>query len=108
MAVRDGHESEWKTRKTRIDEQLRRLGWKVTPYDRLAPSGASTQLAVEEYPTANGPADYALVVDGQLLGVTDQALTPLCRPHSFPCRVGAVRPIRLLASSPYQKARRGC
>jgi type I restriction enzyme, R subunit len=27
--------------------------------------------AIEEYPTANGPADYALVVDGQLLGVVE-------------------------------------
>lgn len=29
--------------------------------------------AVEEYPTANGPADYALFVKGQLLGKAEGA-----------------------------------
>lgn len=32
---------------------------------------ALTAHAVEEYPTAHGPADYALFVDGQLLGVVE-------------------------------------
>ena len=30
-----------------------------------------TRHAVEEYPTANGPADYALFVDGKLLGIIE-------------------------------------
>ena len=30
-----------------------------------------TRHAVEEYPTANGPADYALFVEGRLLGILE-------------------------------------
>jgi type I restriction enzyme, R subunit len=28
-------------------------------------------LAIEEYPTANGPADYALSINGEIVGVVE-------------------------------------
>lgn len=64
-------ESEKITRKKRIDAQLSKLGWQIMPYQH----GINTQLlsnhAIEEYPTSNGPADYALFVNGKLLGIIE-------------------------------------
>ena len=65
------NESEWLTRKKRIDPKLKALGWKVVPHDDDADLSSYSRHAIEEFPTANGPADYALVVDGQLLGVIE-------------------------------------
>lgn len=65
------HESEWLTRKKRIDPKLKALGWKVVPFDESADLSSYKHHAIEEYPTANGPADYGLVVDGRLLGVVE-------------------------------------
>lgn len=65
------HESEWLTRKKRIDPKLKALGWKVVPYQVDADLSSYSRHAIEEFPTANGPADYVLVVDGQLLGVIE-------------------------------------
>jgi type I restriction enzyme R subunit len=64
-------ESEWLTRKKRIDPKLKALGWKVVPHDDNADLSSYSRHAIEEFPTANGPADYALVVNGQLLGVVE-------------------------------------
>jgi type I restriction enzyme R subunit len=66
-------ESEWLTRKTRIDKQLKALkpGWEIVPYIAGMDTGKLTHHAVEEFPTANGPADYALFVDGKLLGIIE-------------------------------------
>lgn len=67
------NESEWKTRKLRIDKRLTGLSspWTIVHYhDGLNPSQLSHH-AVEEYPTDNGPADYALFVDGKLLGLIE-------------------------------------
>jgi type I restriction enzyme R subunit len=63
-------ESERQTRKKRIDPQLESLGWKVVPFDErsLADLG---NCAIEEFPTENGPADYALCVDGRIIGVVE-------------------------------------
>ena len=61
------NESEWLTRKQRIDPELDRLGWK-----KLRADGSTARPhRVEEYETANGPADYALCVDGQALGIVE-------------------------------------
>lgn len=62
----DHHTPEWLTRKKKIDPILDRLGWKR----RAAPppTGAGR---VEEYDTANGPADYALAVDAKVLGIIE-------------------------------------
>ena len=64
-------EREWHTRKRRIDTRLASLGWKVVPFDPSRPLSAYDAHAIEEYPTAAGPADYALVVNGRLLGIVE-------------------------------------
>mgnify|MGYP000992378734 CR=1 FL=1 len=64
-------ESEKITRKKRIDAQLKKLGWKIIPYETGLNTSALGRHAVEEYPTSNGPADYGLFVNGKLLGITE-------------------------------------
>lgn len=64
-------EGERRTRKSRIDPKLTACGWQIVPFEPARPLPKYSRHAVEEYPTANGPADYALVVDGQLLGVVE-------------------------------------
>src|SRR5262245_18025944 len=65
------YESEKQTRKRRIDPQLRDRGWAIAPYDPARPLSWYQNCAIEEFPTANGPADYALCVDGAILGVIE-------------------------------------
>jgi len=63
-------ESERRTRKQRIDPRLTAAGWSVVAADSL--DGATGQpLAVEEFETVNGPADYALFNGGRCLGVAE-------------------------------------
>lgn len=64
-------ESEWQTRKRRIDTRLRSLGWKIAPHKQGMDTSKLDAVALEEYPTANGPADYALFVRGQFLGIIE-------------------------------------
>ena len=66
-------ESEWKTRKTRIDAQLKALrpAWDIIRFEEGMNTSILSHHAVEEYPTANGPADYALFVKGKLLGIIE-------------------------------------
>lgn len=64
-------ESEWQTRKRRIDTRLKVLGWRITPYKQSIDTSKLDAVALEEYPTANGPADYALFVRGQFLGIIE-------------------------------------
>lgn len=64
-------ESEKVTRKKRIDPRLKKLGWNVTPYVLGLDTSKLSNHAVEEYPTSNGPADYALFVEGRLLGILE-------------------------------------
>lgn len=64
-------ESEAQTRKKRIDTKLRDAGWKIVPFKDGMNLGALSNHAIEEFPTANGPADYALVSASQLLGVIE-------------------------------------
>lgn len=66
-----GHEAEWLTRKKRIDTRLKQKGWKL---QRFAPGldlKALDKVAVEELPTGNGPADYALFIEGNCLGIIE-------------------------------------
>lgn len=60
-------EAEWKTRKRRIDPKLDAIGWV------RAKGGANPELPhrTEEHETANGPADYALWLDGHVAGVVE-------------------------------------
>ena len=64
-------ESERRTRHARIDPKLRAWGWKVVAFDPARRVTDYDGHALTEFPTAHGPADYALVVDGQLLGVVE-------------------------------------
>src|SRR5712691_2778821 len=61
-------EGEWKTRKRRIDPKLDACGWPVH-------EGSATPLRqahrTEEEETENGPADYALWLDGHVTGVVE-------------------------------------
>lgn len=71
MTTDPSSESERHTRKSRIDPRLRAWGWEIVPFDPARPLSGYRHHAIEEFPTANGPADYALVVDGTLLGVVE-------------------------------------
>lgn len=64
-------ESERRTRRDRIDPKLRAWGWEIAPFEPARSLSKYRRAAIEEYPTANGPADYALVVDGRLVGVVE-------------------------------------
>ena len=66
-------ESEWLTRKKRIDTRLRGMTppWKIIPHQEKMDLTALDGVAVEEFPTENGPADYALFVQGKLLGIIE-------------------------------------
>lgn len=64
-------ESERRTRKSRVDPRLKARGWDVVPFDRAGRLDRCDHHAIEELPTANGPADYALMVDGALVGVVE-------------------------------------
>lgn len=67
------NEPEWKTRKERIDKKLKALNppWSIIKYSDQIKTEALDRCAVEEYPTANGPADYVLFVKGKLLGIIE-------------------------------------
>lgn len=65
------YESEKVTRKKRIDQQLKADGWKIIPYSEGMALGGLSNHAIEEFQTANGPADYALVVNGKMLGIVE-------------------------------------
>src|SRR5947208_1723537 len=64
-------EAEWLTRKSRIDTRLKQNGWKIARFSPELSLNALDKIAVEELPTANGPADYGLFVAGKLLGIVE-------------------------------------
>jgi len=64
-------ESERETRRTRIDTRLRALGWTICPFRPDSAISRYAQHAVTEFETRNGPADYAFVLDGQVVGVVE-------------------------------------
>jgi type I restriction enzyme R subunit len=68
-----GNEAEWLTRKLRIDTRLRALNppWQIIPWHDGLDTSKLTCHAVTEFPTENGPADYALFVDGILIGIIE-------------------------------------
>ncbi|MBI3376443.1 MAG: DEAD/DEAH box helicase family protein [Betaproteobacteria bacterium] len=53
-----------------IDERLQQAGWLVQDFKNLN-LGAGPGVAVREYPTDTGPADYVLFVDREALGVIE-------------------------------------
>jgi type I restriction enzyme, R subunit len=64
-------EAEWLTRKKRIDTRLKQQGWQLKRFSPTLNLKALDKVAVEELPTANGPADYALFIAGRLLGIIE-------------------------------------
>src|SRR6266852_4861565 len=71
MTLDPSSESERRTRKGRIDPRLKQWGWEIVRFNPARPLTDYHRHAIEEFPTANGPADYALIVDGELLGVVE-------------------------------------
>ena len=63
--------SEWLTRKRLIDPKLIAAGWRIVPFRPDTPLTSYDRCAVEEFETDHGPADYALCVDGQILGIVE-------------------------------------
>lgn len=61
--------SEFLTRRKLIDPQLVAAGWKIVSHDPGKPLTSFDRCAIIEYPTDNGPADYALCGDGKILGI---------------------------------------
>lgn len=53
-----------------IDKRLIAAGWQVQDKGSLNPN-AALGVAVREYPTDNGPADYVLFVDARAVGVVE-------------------------------------
>jgi type I restriction enzyme R subunit len=64
-------ESEWQTRRRRVDPQLAAQGWEVASFQRGVPLISYERQAVTEFPTDAGPADYALCEGGRVLGVVE-------------------------------------
>jgi type I restriction enzyme, R subunit len=64
------YESERATRGIRIDPRLQAAGWNVVPAASLSTT-TGDPIAVEEFETASGPADYALFNGGRCLGVAE-------------------------------------
>jgi len=53
-----------------IDKQLTAAGWVVQDYKAFNP-GANLGIAVREYPTDTGPADYMLIIERKPVGVIE-------------------------------------
>ncbi|MFZ1902549.1 MAG: type I restriction-modification enzyme R subunit C-terminal domain-containing protein [Methanoregula sp.] len=64
-------EPEVVTRKKRIDPQLRSAGWSITLYQSGMDLSQYSKYALEEFPTDNGPADYALCLEGKIVAVIE-------------------------------------
>ena len=66
-------ELEWKTRKERVDRNLKALHppWEIVKHQPNLIVTSLDRHAVEEYPTESGPADYALFVEGKFLGIIE-------------------------------------
>lgn len=64
-------ESKKQTRREKTDPKLIKTGWATAPFDPSHPLAWYQNTAITEYPTSNGSADYALCVDGQILGIVE-------------------------------------
>lgn len=74
MAYASPKTSEWLTRKKMVDKRLTDAGWRIVPdgkFEPTKPLAAYNGCAIEEYPTDNGPADYALCAEGIVLAVIE-------------------------------------
>lgn len=64
-------EPEWRTRQQRVDPQLKAAGWEPLHLSAVAADRPTGPCAIKEWPTGNGPADYALVAGGRCVGVVE-------------------------------------
>ncbi|MFA4875862.1 MAG: type I restriction-modification enzyme R subunit C-terminal domain-containing protein [Methanoregula sp.] len=64
-------ESERGTRRTRVDPKVTAAGWKIIRYTEGLDLSRCNRFAIEEYPTANGPVDYALCIEGKIFAVIE-------------------------------------
>jgi type I restriction enzyme R subunit len=73
MSAATPENSEWLARKKLIDPQLTAWGWKIVSWPKVhqQPMAELSGCAIEEFPTVAGPADYALCVDGLILGIVE-------------------------------------
>ena len=51
-----------------IDKKLSAAGWAIQDFEAMDLTAAERGIAVREFPTAGGPADYLLYGDGKALG----------------------------------------
>src|SRR4030095_7257650 len=74
------NEAEWLTRRNRIDTKLRSLNpsWQIVPWQDGLDVSCLSCHAVTEFPTANRPADYALFVNGSILGIHPRKKSRAC------------------------------
>lgn len=64
-------ESERETRFRRIDPRLQRAGWELQNFRSTGEAQLARAAVIREYPTASGPADYALCDGGHVRGVVE-------------------------------------
>ena len=64
-------EYEWKTRRDRIDTRLRALGWSIAPFNPTVDVARLDRTVLTEHETAHGPADYAFVMGGRVVGILE-------------------------------------
>jgi len=53
------------------DPKLKAAGWDIRPFSLAVPLNSYPNCAITEFETANGPADYALCVDGKVVGIVE-------------------------------------
>ena len=94
-------EREWQTRRQRIDPRVIAAGWAPRPCREHDLFGSSGRLALTEYPTDAGPADYALTVDGKVLGIVEAKRVGVAPQESLP---QAERYARAMARNPFDFA----
>jgi type I restriction enzyme, R subunit len=63
--------SEWQTRRSKIDPKLNALNWAVSAKDATSTAVPTVTVALTEYPTNNGPADYVLCNAGRIIGIVE-------------------------------------
>lgn len=63
--------NEFQTRKQLIDPMLIAAGWEIVSYDETKELRNYNNCAIEEYPTEFGPADNALCINGEILGIVE-------------------------------------
>jgi hypothetical protein len=58
--------SEWWTRKRLLGPKLQAAVWRVVKYNPAHPLRQGSPVAIEEFSTDHGLADYTLCIDGRL------------------------------------------